>query len=172
MVFRGENGNEFELSLLRESFPDVQDGTGDATWATVLFRAATAEDSWEESSPCLNLFEFHGLADWLDSLAEDESGDLEASEIELLSPELRFSVSGLTPRNIVLRVNFRLRGRPEEYEVDAPTEEIDHLDLPVGRAQIKAAARELRARLRDLSEQNLKDDLTGDREPGLGIPDA
>jgi hypothetical protein len=170
MLLKGTNGSEFELDLTREERPDPQDGFGDGNWATVNFRAATADDSWEETAPAMNLFEFSELAQWLQTLGDSESG--EVSELELLQPELKFSVAQQGPRDITLRIGFHLDGRPDEFEVDSPTDDAQYLDLHLSRASLRAAATGLRQSLDEVQRGTGKDDLRGDDGVGgLGVPE-
>jgi hypothetical protein len=175
MLIRGQNGNELELGFTRESLPDVQDGTGDEGWATVNVRVATSDQEWEENAPCLNLFEFVNLAEWLESIAGDRGDE---PEVELLQPEMRFSVvkvaaGGGGEGSVTIRVNFDLADRPEEFNVDAPTDEADHVDLRIPRGEARTAAAALRANLRELKIDNLKDDIDGSHDSGqLGQPDG
>ncbi|HZW07419.1 MAG TPA: hypothetical protein VFF65_09860 [Phycisphaerales bacterium] len=169
MLIRGENGNELELGFSRESLPEVQDGTGDDGWATVNVRVATADDEWEENAPCLNLFEFVNLAEWLESIAGMRGDE---AEIELLQPELKFSVVKASATRggegtVTIRVAFQLSERPEEFNVDADTDEADHLDLRIPRDEALVAAAALRENLRQLRINNLKDDILGTRDAGV-----
>src|SRR5258708_1561134 len=124
-MLKGKNGNELELAFLKESYADVQDGSGDSGWLTVIFRAATADETWEESSPCLNIFEFQTLAEWLEAVGQgaEREGEPETGEVELLEPELKFSVTNQDKDNVTIRVGFHLTDRPEVFNVDAPTDE-------------------------------------------------
>ncbi|MFT3686243.1 MAG: hypothetical protein QM783_15205 [Phycisphaerales bacterium] len=169
MLLKGDNSNEFELAFSRDSLPDVQDGTGDAGFATVNFRVATEEEEWEENAPCLNMFEFTNLAEWLESVGG--SGGDEA-ELELLQLELRFAVvkamKGFGGEGkVTVRVGFRLTDRPEEFNVDAETNEASHVDLTMPRSEALVAAAALRSNLDALNLRNLKDDLMGDEPAGV-----
>lgn len=174
VILKGRNGNELELAFVKDSMPELQDGAGDNTWFTVIWRAATADDAWEESSPCINTYEFRTLAEWLEIVGRGDSGDVggaELSEVELLAPELKFSVSQQDNEGIGIRVGFHLEDRPEMFNVDAETDEAEYIDLYMSRASILAASRELRALVREL-EGNAKDDLTGNARAGMmGVPD-
>lgn len=199
MLLKAQNGNEFELSFSQDALPDTQDGFGDATWATVLWRAATEKDEWEESSPSVSLFEFAGLADWLEAVAGgaqalpgrapreadlDETeipraeitastGAPDISELELLEPELKFSVTEHTSTGVTLRIDFHLKDRPEEFNVDAPTDEAAYMHLHLSRENLLAASAALRAMLADMDDGSGKDDLDGDRaDAALGDTDA
>ena len=56
--------------------------------------------------------------------------------------------------------------------VDAPTDELEYVDLHVDRASLRAAAATLRSAVEDLDRDNLKDDIAGDEASGMmGIPD-
>jgi hypothetical protein len=174
VLLQGRNGNEFEIGFIVDSYPEVQDGTGDSSWITVSFRVATPEQSWEESSPCLNLFEFSTLADWLDAVAAApaEQTATEPDAVELLEPELRFSVAGQTKDAVTLHIGFHLDNRPEEFQVDAATDEMEAIDIHVTRPQVKAAAAILRETLRELESSNEKDDIIAEASSGLmGAPD-
>jgi hypothetical protein len=174
MLLKGDNGNEFELAFSRDSLPEVQDGTGDGGFATVNFRVATEEEEWEENAPCLNMFEFTNLAEWLESVGGARGDE---AELELLQPELKFAVvkemKGLGGEGrVTVRVGFRLSDRPEEFNVDAATDEASHIDLTMPRGEALVAAAALRSNLEALKLINLKDDILGDEDAGvLGAPD-
>lgn len=186
MMLKGHNGTEFELGVSRESFPEVQD-TGGGRWATITFRAATADDSWEESSPCLNLFELKNLAEWLETVGQnDESegdpgrhgGEGDTPVLELLQPELVFAITGGHGDAVTMRIGFHLENRDDIFQTDTDTEEADAIDLHVDRRTVLAAAEALRRDLEGLPMQgNEKDaigrDDGGDDEDGiLGEPDG
>jgi hypothetical protein len=174
MLLKGDNGNEFELAFSRDSLPDVQDGTGDAGFATVNFRVATEEEEWEENAPCLNMFEFTNLAEWLESVGGARGDE---AEMELLQPELRFAVvkelKGLAGEGrVTIRIGFHLPDRPDEFGVDAETDEASHVDITMPRGEVLVAAAALRSNLNALKLVNLKDDIMGDEDAGLlGGPD-
>ncbi len=63
-----------ELGVSREVFAEMQD-TGGAEWATINFRAATNDDLWEETAPCLNLFELKNLAEWLETVGQSDASE-------------------------------------------------------------------------------------------------
>jgi hypothetical protein len=174
MLLKGRNGNELELSFVREALPESQDGFGDDAWCTVIVRAATGEEEWEESSPCLNMYEFANLADWLEALgaAEDAAGAPEVSEVELLEPELKFSATHQAARMVAVRVGFHLDQRPEEFAVDAQTDEAQWVDVYVDRGALATAAATLRAEIERITGDQGKDDLRGEQSPGImGLPD-
>jgi len=171
MLLKGRNGNEFEMSFIRDSLAEAQDGFGDSRWATVLIRGANQEDTWEESSPCVNLFEFQNLADWLAAVGEGEEGPGESDSVELLEPDLKFSVSNQSKNDATIRIGFHLDGRPEKYNVDAEMDDSAVLDLFIPRENIRTAARTLRSELAQLNAP-AKDDLDGETDAGvLGEPD-
>ncbi|CAG0977751.1 hypothetical protein PHYC_01596 [Phycisphaerales bacterium] len=173
MVLKGANGNEFELGFTRDSLPDIQDGFGDSAWATVNFRAASGDESWEEASPCMNLFQFISLAEWLEAIADGERAQPEIGELELLEPELKFSLADQSADEVTIRVGFHLESRPEELNVDGPTDEADYLDIHLPRDSIHAAAGVLRADIEKLGANTLKDDIFASQDEGvLGEPDA
>lgn len=189
MLLRGQNGNEFELAFTSERLAEVQDRIDGDRWATVSFRVATPDVSWEESAPCLNLFAFETLANWLEAVASRDSdatldgttpvaptedgeaeielpepinGDL--SEVEILEPELKFSVSQQFRDAVTIRVGFHLEDRPEEYNVDTDTDEALFVDLHMSREKILLAAQELRSSLEDLRLLQQRDPQTWDSD--------
>jgi hypothetical protein len=181
MLLKGKNGNEFELGVIRETYPEVQD-TGGSRWATVTFRAATADQEWEETSPVVNLFELKNLAEWLETIAQADAsegepgkhaGEGETGTLDLLQPELTFAVTGGSGDAVTIRIGFHLDDRDEVFNVDAETDEADYVDVHVDRRSIAAAAEALRESLQDLPMQgNEKDAIFGDEESGeLGGPD-
>jgi hypothetical protein len=165
MLLKGDDEKEFELALIPERLTDTQDGFGDAAALTASFRVATADDSWEETSPCLNTFEFRNLAEWLTAVA-DGTGD--EAEMELLEPELRFAVVKDHGDRLTLRIGFQLEGRPEEFEVDSPTD-VRRVDLRLTRERIRTAAEQLRADLAAIGEGG-KDDIDGAEDLGQVRP--
>src|SRR5262245_4894361 len=92
MLLTGDNGTEFELGLIEDTLEeDLQDGADDDTTLTLSFRVATREEEWEETAPVLNTFELSNLIAWLEGVAIRKP---DIAEVELLEPELRFSVVG------------------------------------------------------------------------------
>ncbi|HVZ94565.1 MAG TPA: hypothetical protein VG797_08645 [Phycisphaerales bacterium] len=215
VLLKGRNGNELELGFVRDSYAEVQDGTGDSAWTTVTVRAATNDDSWEESSPCMNIYEFNNLAEWLEAVGSggvagesggagggtkhaherssagagsSRAGEGDVPEIELLEPDLKFSVSGQDKATVTIRVGFHLADRPEEFNVDSgpissdpDTDDTDlrgddtppFIDIRIPRPSLLAAAEELRATLAELNVTTLKDDLDADNDAGImGEPDS
>jgi hypothetical protein len=149
MLLAGENGTEFELGLIEETLDeDLQDGDGDDKTVTLSFRVATREEEWEETAPCLNTFEVNNLVEWLEGVATRRP---DPAELELLEPELRFSVVGDRGEQVTLRIDFHIKDRPENLDVDAPTD-ADHIDIKLDRKQVRAATGELK---RDLEELHL-----------------
>src|SRR5436190_1518230 len=119
MLLAGENGTEFELGLIDERMTEIQDGARDDVALVISFRVATADDSWEETAPCLNTFEVTNLLEWLEGVCGDRP---DLAEIELLGPELRFKVIGSNGDNVTIRITFHIKDRPDEFDVDAPTD--------------------------------------------------
>ncbi len=172
MILKGTNGNEFELGLIRDVFPEAQDGFGDSCFVTMHFRAASQSSSFEENAPCVNLFEVTNLAEWLEAVAAEPGGSPEISEVELLEPELKFSVSQDSKDDVTIRISFQLPGRPEHFNVDAPTDEARFIDVHMSRPGVLAAAGALRTALEQVGANELKDDLFGAEDSGLlGTPD-
>ncbi len=171
MLLKGNNGNEFELALVESTLAGTHEGIGDIHGATINFRAATASDSWEEDAPCINLFEFDSLADWLEAAgAGNQQPGL--GEVQLLQPELSFAVKKQSGDSVTIRIGFHLADRPEEFNVDVPTDEGEFVDIAAPRQHVLLAAEELRRMVRDVSTANLKHDLSGEEEHGVqGRPD-
>jgi hypothetical protein len=164
VVLKGRNGNEFELAFVRDSLPEVQDGQGDSSWFTVVVRGAAGDDSWEETSPCLSSFEFRSLVDWLEAIGRGAEGEM--SEIDLLEPELNFSITGQEEDAIGIRIGFHLPDRPEEFGVDGSTDR-PYIDLFVERDAALSAAASLREALNEL-DQSPRDDILAEGDLGIG----
>lgn len=175
MLLSSTDGKEFELALVEDRLPEAQDASGDDTFATISFRVATDNESWEESAPCLSFYELTNLADWLETVADGGENRHDEPEIELLEPELRFAVVRAIKDDVVLRIGFHLPDRPVELAIDAETDEASHVDLRLERRRLRSAAQELRAMIREIegSAGETTDDITGVRTPGiLGVPSA
>jgi|GEM_PF-1267098 len=183
MLLSGRDGSEFELGLIEERLAEIQDGFGDSAAVTITFRVATPDESWEETSPCFNLYEVENLAEWLEAvsdrtiIARDAPDEGEEAEVDLLEPELNFAVVRDMGEDVVLRISFHLEDRPEEFEVDAPTDEATHIDLRLSRDALRIAAAQLRDGLERLGRpgragasgaasaaDKLRDDLLGEDE--------
>lgn len=162
MLLAGENGTEFELGLIADRLDDIQDSYGDDTAVTIAFRVATPQEEWEETAPCLNLFEITALAEWLEGLVGLRPV---IGELEMLAPELKFSVVGDKGDRVTIRIDFHLENRPEEMNVDSPTDQ-HHVDIKLERSQVRAALAQLRQDLEELG-LDLKDDLNGAEDQGL-----
>lgn len=169
MLLKSDDGNEFELSLIKDAIPDPQDGFGDTASAVVSFRVATADEEWEETAPCLNLFELDNLAEWLTSVGGESHDE---AEVDLLGPELNFQVIKQEADRVTIRIRFRLDDRPEELKVDAETTEMRALDVRVDRELVRVAAQTLKNDLR-LFRDEPKDDLDGAGDDGIasGLPE-
>src|SRR6185369_7556236 len=149
MLLTGDNGTEFELGLIEETLEeDLQDGADDDKTLTLSFRVVTREEEWEETAPVLNTYEISNLAEWLEGVATRKP---DIAEVELLEPELRFSVVGDRGDSVTLRIDFHINNRPESLDVNPPTD-ADHIDLKLDRQQVRAALDELK---RDIEELNL-----------------
>lgn len=166
MILTGRNGNEFELGFVGDSLSDPQDGFGDANIVTINFRVASQSAAWEEDAPALNLYEFSNLAEWLAAIGRVDSASAAPSDIELLQPELRFSVTDQSDDEVTIRVAFQLADRPEEFNVDSPTEDADFLDIHLSREKVLQASEALGRMLKQVNAANLKDDLSGDAQYG------
>jgi hypothetical protein len=167
MLLAGENGTEFELGLIPDRLDDIQDSYGDDTALTITFRVATPQEQWEESSPCLNIYELTNLVEWLEGLLGNRP---EIPELELLEPELRFSVVGNKGDTVTIRIDFHVLDRPPEMDVDSDTD-VDHVDIKLDREHVKSALAQLKEDLADL-HLNLKDDLRAEDDMGqVSTPD-
>lgn len=140
-VLHGENGNEFELSFETEELADLQDDGHDAEYVNVVFNVGTAEGSFEETAPSMNIYELKNLLEWLEGLT---GRGQEPGEIEFLEPNLKFSVEEEGEEDLTLRIGFHLEDRPEWARIDAPTDELGYIDLKLSRDQVSAAAADLR----------------------------
>jgi hypothetical protein len=168
MLFSGENGAEFELALIQDRFPELQDGGADSSYLTLSFRVGTQDESWEETAPCMNVYELQTLHEWLEAVGEGR-GDV--SEVEIIEPELRFSIIRDTGEMVTIRIDFHLEDRPDHLSLDAPTDEADHVEVKVTREQIRAAAAELRRDLEAITSERKMEELDGENLGIVGIPD-
>jgi hypothetical protein len=150
MQLTAQDGSEFELAVIQDEFPELQDDAKDSRWLTISFRASTPDgETFEETAPCMNVYEAQNLAAWLRALGD---GRPEIGELEFLEPNLRFSVEegAGTEEEVLIRVGFHLEARPEWAVVDPPTSEVGWIDLLVTREQAAAAAEELKQDLEEL----------------------
>jgi len=168
MLLSGDNGCEFELALIEDRFPQIQDDFDDSNYVTLNFRVGTPVESWEETAPCLNLFEVQNLAEWL---AAAGRGEPDLNTIELLEPELWFSIVRQTGARIVVRIGFHLDRRPESFAVDAPTDEANWVDIRVDREQLITAGAELREDLERIAIPHSNTDEGEDLSGMQGVPD-
>src|SRR2546423_1389768 len=107
MLLRGRNESEFEFALIEDRFPDLQDDAGDSGWVTLAVRAANHNDQWEQTSPCVNLYEVQNLAEWLEAVAESRP---DVGEIDLLEPGLNLSIARGANGAGAVRVAVHLAG--------------------------------------------------------------
>src|SRR5438477_11393730 len=91
MLLKSDDGAEFELALIEDRFPQIQDDANDSTYLTLSFRVAAGDETWEETAPMVNIFELNTLQEWLSAVG---NGSPDIPELELLEPELRFSIIG------------------------------------------------------------------------------
>src|SRR5215468_6524931 len=152
MLLRDDgNGTEFELSLAEERMPQPQDGDHDGAPLTIGIRVATARADWLETAPCLSAFELHHLADWLEAVALGSPGGPEGAELELLEPELAFSVlRDDGDRGVTIRIALRLDDRPDSLALNTPSDDAARVDVTLLRSRLRAAAAALRQELEDL----------------------
>jgi hypothetical protein len=108
------------------------------------------------------------LAEWLEAVASQRP---EVGEVDLLEPDLNFSLSRENGGEVTVRVRFHLDGRPDELALDAPTDR-DYIDIRIDRAQLRSAAAELRRDLETVVAHTQGDPALADEESGmLGEPD-
>src|SRR4029077_1855570 len=103
MLLRGANEAEFELALIEDRFPELQDSANDSAFVTLSIRVGAPEETWEETAPCLNIFELQTLAEWLEAVAAQRP---EVGEVDLLEPDLNFSLSRENGGEVTVRVRF------------------------------------------------------------------
>lgn len=162
MLLTGDNGTEFELGLIEETLDeDIQDGADDEKTLTLSFRVVTRDEEWEETAPCLNTFEVTNLVEWLEGVALRKP---DIAEVELLEPELRFSLVGDRGENVTLRIDFHIKDGPERPGVDTPAD-VDHIDIKLDRKQVRAAMDELK---RDLEELHIAGGAERSADEALG----
>ena len=139
MKLQGENGNAFELAVLRYEHPDFTEDFWDANWLVVKGSVSATEGSWHFLDPCATTFELAGLARWLDTIA---SKAFEPSEYMFAEPNLVFSCSNEPQPSVTVR--FSHESAPgwiwgaEERIVGVA------LDFPISPETARQAAAELR----------------------------
>jgi hypothetical protein len=163
MLLSGANEAEFELALIEDRFPEVQDGAADSAWLTLAIRVGTPQESWEETAPCLNIYEVQNLAEWLEAVG---GAGPDMGEVDLLEPELNFSVARAQGDEVTIRVRFHLEGRPDKLALDAPTDR-DYVDIRVGRDQVRSAAAELRRDLEEITARVGSRSVGGEEDSGM-----
>jgi hypothetical protein len=196
MLLKSEDGNEFELALIEDRFPEQQDDFDDSTYTTISYRVSTPDEAWEETAPCMNLFELKNLEEWLDALAR---GTPEVAEVQILEPELTFSVVGDAGNEVTVRVAFRMEdegpaedrslsydpnasgvGKPaarrvgpdELTSLGADTPEAPWVDIRTSRDKIAAAVAELHEDLAHATTGHPRTERAAERDSGIaGLPD-
>jgi hypothetical protein len=167
MLLNGDNGAEFELALIHDRFPELQDGAADSGWLTLSYRVGTQDESWEETAPCMNLYELHTLQEWLGAVG---NGSPDITEVEVLEASLKFSVIRQRADSVTIRIDFHLDGRPEKFVLDAQTDEAG-VDVVLSREQIRAAAAELRRDLDAVTSERKFEEIEGENLGVIGVPD-
>jgi len=168
MLLRGANDAEFELALIEDRFPELQDAADDSSWVTLSVRVGAPEETCEETAPCLNLYEVQTLAEWLEAVATRKP---EVGEVDLLEAELNFSVVKESASEVTVRIRFHLEDRPERLAMDAPTNR-DYIDIRIDRPQLRAAGAELRRDLQTVSAHSGGSAVGPDDDSGImGEPD-
>jgi len=141
MKLIGSDDTSFELALAEREFDDGQARSDPHRTIDLSFAVATEEGSWEETATCMNSYELHTLAEWLEAVARAEP---EVEAVEILEANLSFTLSHQSEDEVTLRIGFHLEDRPAWSVIDAPTDEAGFISLRVPREQIALAARELR----------------------------
>jgi hypothetical protein len=185
MLLKSDDGNEFELALVEDRFPEVQDGGDDSAYTTITFRINTPDESWEETAPCIDLFELTNLREWLDAVARRGA---DVAEIEMVEPELRFSVSADSGDEVTVRIGFSAEedrgselappvgetgtGRAAtpssgRAEPDGPC-----VDIRLPREKLAAAAAELERDIQHATAAGPKAQRDAEDDSGIiGVPD-
>jgi len=140
MILKSTDGTEFELDLIHDRLENIQDGEND-TYPIISFSVSTQNESLEETAPCINLYELRTLAEWLEAVGA-HTPELDA--VELLEPNLSFSLHTEHNDDVVMRIGFHLENRPDWAVIDAPTDEAAAIHLRLGRDECRTAAEQLR----------------------------
>jgi hypothetical protein len=168
MLLRGANEAEFELALIEDRFPELQDAADDSAYLTLSIRVGAPEETWEETAPCVNIYELQTLVEWLEAVAMQLP---EVGEVDLLEPELNFSLARENAGDVILRVRFHLEGQPDELALGAPANR-DYIDLRIKRSQVRCAAAELRNDLETVVSHTRRGPAAREEESGmLGGPE-
>jgi hypothetical protein len=89
MELSGENGDNFEVSLIRYQFANGSTNERDASWLMVRTRAALAGHEWSSDDPAMLPWEVDYQVNWPESLGNNR----EVSPLlDLVEPNLRFQV--------------------------------------------------------------------------------
>jgi len=137
----GSDETYFELALSERQLDDSDEPAEAHNAYDISFLVGTADDSWEETAPCMNPYELHTLVEWLEAVSR---GEPEVDAVEILEANLSFTLDDQSEDEVAMRIGFHLEDRPAWSIIDAPTDEAGFITLRVGRDQVAAAATELR----------------------------
>ena len=141
-LVRGD-GQSIELRIAGYEFPEMETEAYDSNWLVVEGFVAHTRGAWRFRDACLLTYEVADLADWLESIARDETIPSECGFIEPVL-EFRALVFDGYP---VLRIYFELESRPEWAASDGAGKGDLWLELPLGEIDLVCAATELRRQL-------------------------
>src|SRR5262245_15497429 len=140
MKLQGENGNAFELAVLRYEHPDFTEDLWDANWLVVKGSVSAPQGTWQFLDPCATTFELAGLANWLEKIA---AKGFEPSQFVFAEPNLVFTCDSEPEPSV--NVRFTHESAPGwMWDVE---ERIAGLSLafPVSTESAREAAAQLRA---------------------------
>jgi hypothetical protein len=149
MLFRGSDGQSFELRILGYQFPRQADEFWDANWLTTEIRVTHAEGGWSATDPMLLTHEAIALAEWFEALAEGASPSGERTFTE---PNIAFKLingeSGPT-----LRVYFEVEARPSWAPTRRAGSEDLWVEFPLSEIDLASAAESLRQQLEQFPQR-------------------
>ena len=132
------------MTVAGYQFPHLGHEPYDADWLKICVKVKHPRGAWSKTDPCLLTWEAAGLAEWLESLAENNPPH---SSKDFMEPELTFEWFG-GGRNI-LRVYLHYSLRPSWSPYHGPNEEKDlFVEFTVTPENLRKAAASLLAEIK------------------------
>jgi hypothetical protein len=153
VLFVGQNGPRFELTILGYQFPAIVNDEWDSNWLTIRIHAQTDRGGWSATDPSLTTADVARLADWLEGVAERRVQ--ESDEVDFIEPNLSFGLHAEAADTVTLRIWFDLESRPPWAPSDAAGERDVWIDLDARRDDARRAAAELRTQLQQFPPRAL-----------------
>jgi len=143
MLLRGNDTTEFELKVVGYQFPHLAHEQYDSDWLNIRIRVKLSQGTWTATDPSLLTWELVSLIEWLESIADSNRVDSEASFME---PNLRFELIEEEPKR--LRIYFELESRPSWAPHDGAGMDDLWAEFEVEEEELRDAAASLREDLK------------------------